>query len=440
MIQKPGFSLSRRSFLKAGGASILAAPVIIPSTVLGQASPGNKLTLGCIGVGSQGQGNMGGFLGQDDVRIVSVCDVDATKAEEAKRKVDAHYGNSDCKIYRDYRDVAARNDIDVVSIATPDHWHALTAIACAKAGKDIYCEKPVSHNLQEGRAMATAVTRHGCIWQTGSWQRSGSDFQAACELVRNGAIGEVRHIEVCLPDGGDGRFVTDRPQPPKSLDYDFYVGPAKWVPYHPDRLHWNWRWWLGFGGGQLMDWIGHHADIAHMGMDYDHTGPIKIEPDVWRVNAASNLYDAPTDYRFTLTYATGVTMTICSGRHRSAAFSKFGGGGTMWVGDDDQAVWVDRGGMRTNPENLAQMTFGGDAFRFKPTRGHVRDFLDCVKSRERPIAHIEAAHRAASLGHLGMIACRLGRTLAWNPESEHFVGDAQAESMLGQACRGEWAS
>ena len=432
---------SRRSFLKCLGASV-AAPYIIPAASLGadgNTAPSNKITVGAIATGGQARGLMSNMIQHPDVRIVAVCDVNRKTVEAAKKWVDDFYGNQDCKMYGDFREIIARKDIDAVIIAPPDHWHAIPCIMAAKAGKDIYCEKPLTHTLEEGRAVVDAVKKGGVIFQVGSMQRSGEQFKKACELVRNGYLGKIHHINVGLPDGGQAEFATDFPEPPDGLDYEFYVGPALWTPYHPKRLDFHWRWWMGFGGGQLMDWIGHHGDIAHMGMGWDNTGPTEIEPTLWEVPKHSNLYDGPVKYAFNCTYAGGVTMTVGSMDDMPDVYKKCGDTGTQWFGEDGQWVYVSRSGLKANPASLLDTAFGGNDFRFRQENNHIWDFIECIKSRKQPIAPVEAGHRSASIGHLGTIACILGQKLKWDPAAERFVGNDMANNMLSRPCRGEWS-
>jgi len=415
-------------------------PYIIPSSVLGRSNgiaPSDKITVGCVGMGGMGRGNMMSFMNEPDSHVLAVCDVDATHLQRAKRQVDDFYGNSDCAAYHDFRELIARNDMDVISLATPDHWHAIVAICAAKAGKDIYGEKPLSHSLLEGRAMCNAVKRYGRIWQTGSWQRSQSNFRFACELVINGRIGEVHSIEVGLPAGPDysgrrsGNTVTS---PPKELDYDFWLGPAPYSPYVPARVHYNWRWNLEYGGGQLMDWVGHHVDIAHWGVGLDYTGPDTVE-GVGEFSE-TGLWNSASKYRINTKYAKGIQMTIAGGHDDIRS-------GTKWIGKDGW-VWVDRGGLDAHPRSLLRETFSPDEIHLLRVENplgherHTRDFLDCVKSRATTLAPSEVAHRSATPGHLGQIAMLLGRKIRFNPETEKIIGDATASRMLGNAMRSPW--
>jgi predicted dehydrogenase len=427
-------ALSRRRFLR--GAALFSAaagfPTLAPSSVFGAAerpSPSNRITVGAIGLGGQGNGNLGGFLGDARCHVVAVADVDRNACENARKRINTHYGNQDCAGYQDFRELVARNDIDVISMATPDHWHAITAIASVRAGKDVYGEKPFSHDLREGRAMVTAVSQYGRVWQTGSWQRSAGDFRAACELVRNGRIGKVHTVEVGLPTGGPGGNApfTD---PPPQLDYDFWCGPAPWAPYSADRTHWNWRWQMDYGGGQLMDWIGHHGDIAQWGLGTEYTGPVEVNP-IYADFPKTGIWDAATRYRIECTYANGVKMILQNSEGQVR-------GGAKWIGDDGW-VWVDRGGFDTYPKSLMKDKIRPDEINLYRSTNHIGNFLDCVKSRRLTITPAEVAHRSASVGHLCVIAISLGRKFRWKPDTEEIIDDPSATALLGRAKRDPWS-
>ena len=431
-------SLTRRQFIKRAANSAVGAlsfPYIIPASVLGRpgtVTPGNRITVGCIGVGWMGTSNMETFLEESDARVIAVCDIDANHLQNAKEMVDKHYENQDCATYHDFRDLIARDDIDVVSLGLPDHWHAIPAIAAANAGKDMYGEKPLSHNLLEGRAMCEAVKRNNRIWQTGSWQRAQSNFRFACELVRNGRIGKIPVVEVGLP-AGHSDFAGTRGQeaftePPEELDYDFWLGPAPYAPYAVARVHKNWRWHLDYGGGQLMDWVGHHLDVAHWGLGLDHTGPIEIAG--YGEYPRKGLWNTATKYRLTTKYANGLTMIIAGG-HPDVR------GGTKWIGEYGW-VWVNRGSIDAHPKSLLNEKFGPDEIHLYHSPGHVREFLDCVKSRCETLTPCETAHRSATPGHLGQIAMLLGRKIRFNPETEEIIDDPTATKMLGRPMRSPW--
>jgi len=429
----------RRGFFKKAAAitaGTIGFPLLVPSSVLGRAKgvpPSEKILLGCIGVGWQGTGNMKDFLEEADCRVVAVCDVDRDHMLNAKRLVDEKYGNQDCATYSDFRELLARTDIDAVSLGLPDHWHAIPAIEAARSGKDIFGEKPFSHDFQSGRAMCDAVKRYKRIWQTGSWQRSERHFRHACELVRNGRIGKIIRGEVGLPDGhsdfGGTKGQDQIKEPPAELDYDFWVGPAPSRPYRVSQIHKNWRWNLDTGGGQLMDWVGHHVDIAHWGMDWDRTGPLEIE-GTGDFPPASNAWNTPTRYHLTTIYPGGIPMIIAGGYDTIR-------GGTKWIGTDGW-VWVNRRGMETHPAELQNEKIGPGEIHLYRTRGHGRNFLDCVRSRQETITPAETAHRSATPGHLGMIAMTLGRKIYFNPQTEEIVNDSTATGLLSRPYRSPW--
>jgi len=418
---------SRRSFLKTAAASA-AAWNIIPARVLGKDAPSNRIAMAMIGVGGMGQGNMSSFLGMKDVIVRMVCDVNTSKTEQAKQKVDKHYGNSDCLVTKDFREVCARGDIDAVMIATPDHWHAYVGTFAARHGKDIYGEKPFTHDLREGRALVRAVEQHGRIWQTGSWQRSSSEMRRAVELVRNGRIGKIARVEVGLPPGGRPRNPIDpHATIPKGLDWDFWLGPAPYRPYQ-GIADWDWRWVLDWGGGQMMDWIGHHADIAQWGLDRDTSGPVTFEG--YAPFEVDGICDSPKTYRFSCRYADGVEMTVADSRQVKS--------GTTWYGENGEWVWVDRGRFdASTPEIRDSRIEPGELRLHSP--GHHRNFIDCVKTRATTLTPAEVAHRSASIGHLGQIAMLTGRKIKWDPVREQILGDVSAEALLGRTPRGPWS-
>jgi len=275
--------LSRRQFLAASTLAVVA-PTFIPARVLGaegQTAPSNRIVIGVAGWGMMGPGNTGAFLGMNDCQVVAACDIDKNHLKQALDRINGHYKNKDCKEYHDYREMIARKDIDAVMLALPDNWHALTAVEAANNKKDIYGEKPLARTIAEQQAIVKAVKHNNRIWQTGSWQRSERNFHKAAEIVRNGLIGKITRVEVGLPSGhtdfagtGKERSVSE---PPPELDYERWIGPAKMEPYIKARVHMNWRWNYNIGGGQLLDWIGHHCDIAHWGLGFDDNGPSEIE-------------------------------------------------------------------------------------------------------------------------------------------------------------------
>jgi predicted dehydrogenase len=431
-------NISRREFIKAASiatAGIAGFPTIVPARVLGRGGavpPSKKIVMAGIGFGMQGIPNMRSFLQKDEVQWVAVCDLDKNHLKQAKDIVDKHYGNAACATSHDFRDLFARGDLDAVSIAVPDQWHAILAVSAAKAGLDIYGEKPLTHSLREGRALCDAVKRYGRVWQTGSWQRSVDNFHRACELVRNGRIGKILRVEVGLPQGHYdfartfGKWAIQ--PPPPELDYDFWVGPAPYSPYCEARVHMNWRWNMDFGGGQLMDWIGHHLDIAHWGMGYDYTGPVTVEGR--GEFPTTGIYNSALRYWVDAKYIDGTPFVIAGGYDEIQS-------GTKWIGEDGW-VWVDRGQFETQPASLAGETVGPNEIKLTKSRDHYQNFLDCVRSRALTIAPCEVAHRSASVGHLGVIAIETGRKIRWDPQTESILFDPDAERLLSRAYRAPW--
>ena len=423
--------VNRRSFLTsaAGAGAALALPTILPASVFGAGAPSNRIVMGAIGIGGMGRGNLQNFLGQPGVQFVAVTDVYKPHRNRAKAAIDKRNGNTDCKAYNDYREMLANHKLDAVSQATPDHWHALTSIACAQAGCDVYGEKPFTHTLREGRALCDTLHRYGRIWQTGSWQRSGGHFRHACELVRNGRIGKVTRVDVGLPRGGGGGKMAPA-NVPAGLDWDFYVGPAPYTPFTGQNWNWNWRWFLDFGGGQLMDWVGHHADIAHWGLGLDRTGPVKVEP----VNVAyptDGLWDAPMTYKCRCTYAGGLELILANSRQVR--------GGATWFGQGGKWIHVNRGRLQASDPKILKERIGPGETRLYHSGDHHANFLDCVRTRRETVAPAETAHRSASIGHLCMIALATGRTIRFDPKTEQILGDDRANALLGNAYRAPWS-
>jgi predicted dehydrogenase len=430
--------MTRREFLKgvaAGSVAVAGFPTIVRASALGKdgaVAASDRIVMAGIGFGMMGFPNMESLLEKPEVQWVAVCDLDDEPLGQARDIVDKKYGNKSCATYKDFRVLYARGDLDAVSIAVPDHWHALLSIAAAKAGLDVYGEKPLSHDLLEGRAMVNAVTRYGRVWQTGSWQRSVAQFHQAAELVRNGRLGKVHRIEVGLPEGHfdfKGTFGQETMGPPPAgFDYDFWLGPAPYAAYCPARVHMNWRWNLDYGGGQLLDWIGHHLDIAHWGMGWDYTGPVALEGT--GEYPTTGIYNSPMRYYATATYADGTPVIIAGGHDEIRA-------GTKWLGERGW-IWVNRDGIEAEPASLLRERIGPGEIHLIRSRDHYRNFIDSVKSRAPTIAPIEIAHRSASVGHLACIAIQTGRKIKWDPATEKIIGNPDAERLLGRAYRAPW--
>jgi len=429
--------LTRRHFIKQTmglAAASVGFPYVIASSALGKAgtvAPSNRIVMGAIGVGSMGTGDMKGFLRRKEVQMVAVCDVDKKYRDRAKSIVDKKYQNTDCKAYLDFRELIARGDLDAICTATPDHWHAIIAIAAVEAGLDVHAQKPLARTIRESRAIVEAVKTYGVVWQTGSQQRSERNFRRACELVRNGRIGKVYRVEVGLPDGFDTGIkpVLDVP---KELDWDFWLGPAPWRPYMDfgqGGCHWHWRWIMDYSGGQLTDWAGHHIDIANWGLDLERTGPVEISGK--GVYPTEGLYDVPIAYKFTCRYANGIEMVVANDSQQPK------GRGAVWYGDKGW-IQVNRGKFDAEPKSVLDSVIGPDEIHLYHSDDHKGNFLDCVRSRAETVAPPEVAHRAISVGLLGEIAMLTGRTLKWDPEKEIFINDDEANRLLSRPMRSPW--
>ncbi len=444
-------TITRRSFLGQTAIGAAAAPLILSSTGLqGQEkpAPSERITLGVIGTGNQGFNDMRGFLGDPRVQIVAVCDVNKESAgywngkvggrEPGRKLVEDHYAESKksgtykgCDAYEDFRDLLGRKDIDAVLICTPDHWHAIPTIMAAKAGKDIYCQKPLSLTIAEGRAMSDAVKKYNRVFQTGSQQRSDPKFRYACELVRNGRIGKLHTVRCGLPGGqADYGKTGDRKKPepvPEGFNYDFWLGPAPKAEYAPARCHVNFRWIYDYSGGQVTDWGGHHPDCAQWGMGTELTGPTEIRA-AKGVFPKDDLWDTATEFYFEAHYANGLKLII-SNKER---------GGVTWEGTEG-TVMANRGFIDANPKKILDSEIGPNEIHLYESNNHYRNFIDCVLSRKPTAAPVEVAHRSITICHLGNIAMRLGReSLKWDPDKELILDDAEASKMLSREYRAPW--
>jgi len=438
----PHRPIDRREFLKGAGAAAL-----LPYAAWGKSArtaPSNRITIGVIGWGMIGPDNTRAFLGYDDCQVVAACDLDKHRLQTAVDTINNHYGNKDCKVYHDYRELLARDDVDAMMIAIPDHWHAIVAIAAADRKKDIYGEKPLAKTVAEQQAIVRAVERNNIIWQTGSWQRSLPTFHKAAEIVRNGLIGNVTRVEVGLP-GGHNDFAGNEPTflkkmaalpNPPTTPAQVVPGTPQYEPYIECRVHLNWRWNYDTGGGQLMDWIGHHGDIAHWGLGFDLSGPSEVE-GIGDFPPKNAIWNTATSYRVECTYKKEVTqypvdvaMTIAGGNPEIKS-------GTKWIGTDGW-VWVDRGGFdASNPAWAKMDSLPEDQRKIKlyESSEHRRNFLDCVKSRKPTITPVQVAHHSTIPGHLGLISMLTGRKLQWDVEKEEIVNDAEASALLTRPYR-----
>lgn len=428
--------VNRRELLKVGAAAAVA-PYFVPASSLGKGgkvAPSERIVMGCIGTGGKGRNNLGRFMKMNNVQVVAVCDVDAKHRQMAQQMVQKHSGKEDCAAYNDFRELVQRKDIDTVSVATPDHWHALTSIAALEAGKDVYCEKPLANSIAEGRAICDAAEKNNRILQTGSHERSTDSIRFACELVRNGRIGQVKRVRIQMPcDQNHHKQVmatTDVPptQPvPEWFDYDFWLGHTAKVPYTPKRCHFWWRFILAYGGGEMTDRGAHIIDIAQLGLGMDDTGPVEIAAK--GSASKTSLYDAFMDYEFTNTYANGVQLI---GENRGPRGLKFEGTeGSIFV-------HIHGGKLEADPASLLQEKIGSDEVTLGRSPGHHQNFIECVRTRKAPFATAEIGHRTATICHLNNIAMKLGRKLAWDPDKEEIKNDPEANALLAPKMREPW--
>jgi len=429
-LRKP--TMTRRAFLNAamGAAAASSFPYIVPARALGlegHVSPSNRIAVGCIGNGPQGNGVMGNFLRNENARVVAVCDVNAQRREAAQNIVNGHYGDHGCAAYGDFRVLLARDDIDAVLIATPDHWHVPHAVAAAHAGKDMYVEKPLMLSLSQGQALRDAIHRHGRVFQYGTQQRSSQEFRLACELVRNRRIGELKTIKVGSPASRESENLAPAPVP-EWLDYDMWLGPAPWAPFADNRIV-NHYWWhnTDYALGFVAGWGIHHVDIAQWGNGSDSTGPVEVEGT--GVFPRDGFCDCATRWNVIMRYDNGVVLDYtdeAQNRH-----------GIRFEGTEGW-VHVARGVIETEPKSLVQTKFGGNDIRLYESRNHVGNFLDCVRSRRETVCPIDVTVRSDMICHLSDIAMRLRRRLRWNPAMERFENDAEANRMLVRAMRAPW--
>jgi predicted dehydrogenase len=427
---------SRRDFVKKSASAVVGAfvlPNIIPSAAMGtggKTPPSDRLVMGLIGAGSQGNSDMRDLMRlKDQVRFVSLCDVDAVRLAATKDIVDKTNKSKDCRTYGDYREFMAKETLDAVLIALPDHWHGIIYTEAANKKWDVYGEKPICRTIRDGQVIVSAVKKNNIIWQTGSWQRSEDNFHKGAELVRNGRVGKIKRIEVGLPDGGRGIGTPPIQEVPKGLDWEMWLGPALKVPYR-GVCHWNWRWMLDYSGGQLTDWAGHHIDIANWGADLEHTGPVEIEGK--GVYPQEGIYNAPVEYDFLCKYENGIEMRVANASRYPM------GMGTTWYGDLGW-IHVDRGGriVASDPKILDEV-IGENEIHLYKSDNHYQNFVDSVHSRKAAIAPIEPAYRAISVGLLGEIAMTTGQKIQWDPVREEIIGNPAANHLLSRPYRKPW--
>lgn len=423
---------SRRSFLQTGlvAGTAAMASTLRPGTLFGQETPSSepseRVRFVAIGTGGKGRNNIQSLLRYPDAELVGFADVDAAHRDQTLQVVQEATGKSDIQAVNDYRKLLDRDDVDAVVVSTPDHWHALAAVHALQAGKDVYCEKPLTNSVGEGRKVCEAVAANNRVLQTGSHERSNPRVRRASELVQAGLLGKIREVRINMPteQAHHQKVATfgaapEPTMPPGELDYDRWLGPAPCVPYIADRVHFWWRFVLSYGGGEMTDRGAHIIDIAQMALGLDDTGPVRFMAIGNR--ADSELYDAFMDYVFVNEYANGLRVVGVDDGPR----------GLKFIGDDGWLmVHVHGGELEASDPQILEHEGSVDEGPLGRTESHHRNFLDAVKSRQQPHAPAEAGHRTASICHINNIAMRLGRPLNWDPQAERFVDDEEANALL----------
>ncbi|MCX7819276.1 MAG: Gfo/Idh/MocA family oxidoreductase [Kiritimatiellae bacterium] len=450
---------TRRTFLRRTVA--VTAPLIVPASVLGRGrpAPSERIHLACIGFGTIAHTTGRQFLHNEKVQVVAVCDVNRLSGhygyqgeleggrDYGRRLVNEHYAKQAgrdpattnyCRVTADFREILADPSVDAVNISTPDHWHSIIAVEAARAGKHIYCQKPLALTVGEGRAIVNAVSAAGVTFQTGSQQRSSVHFRKACELVRNGVIGKVRVARVSLPGGHkdwSGLAQRQAPEPvPEGLDWNMWLGPAPEREYRPALHPLNWRHNYDYSGGMVTDFGAHHFDIVQWALDMDASGPIRFHSGRAEFPPPDALYNTATSFAFEADYANGTRMIV------EVADPKSGVGGVRFEGEDGRWIYCSRGVLESHPEELRRTPLGDSAVRLYESNDHEANFIDCIYSGRPTICPAEVGHRSITIAHLGNILLRLRRTeLKWDPVREQIIGDSEASAMLSRPMRAPWS-
>jgi predicted dehydrogenase len=430
--------ISRRQFIQRT-AAVVAIPTIIPASALGrngQKPPSERITIGMIGVGYQARGHLNLLVRHPDVKVLAVCDVDTTRRENAKKIADEWYSADTtigaykgCDAYNNYEDIIARKDIDAVLIGTPDHWHVIPAVEAMKSGKDVYCEKPLTLTIAEAKLMIDTTRKHNRVLQTGSQQRSSREFRVACTAVRNGRIGKVQQVFVSVGSSSKPCDLPEEAMEP-GLDWDRWLGQAPMRPYNsilsPRGIHNhfpNWRNYREYSGGMMTDWGAHHFDIAQWGLGMDESGPVEIIPPE----------DPKAETGLKYIYENGVE--VIHGGHKDPDGEQRGG--VHFVGDKG-IVYVDRGQLKSWPPEIVTEKFGDSEKKLYESDNHHQDWIDCMRSRKRPICDVEVGARSVTVCHLGNLAYWNHRKLKWDPKKWEFVGDKEANKWKDRERRGPW--
>jgi predicted dehydrogenase len=438
-------SFTRRSFMtRAAGmaAGAIAAPMAIPSSILGnavRAAPSDRIAMGWIGTGDRGTAVMGEFIGNKDVQFVAACDVKKWRLDEAKRRIDRIHGGDSCATFKDFRELVVRKDIDAVLVSSCDHWHVLHSLAAVRSGKDVYCEKPLGLCMAEVGALREAVHRHKRVFQFGTQQRSDPKFRLACELALNEKIGKLHTINVWSPPSSTGGPTNVVP-PPEGLDYDFWLGQAPFKPHTQDRTTNQWWWFISdYALGFIAGWGIHPIDIAAWGAGAKIDCPVEIEGT--GEFPKEGVCDTATNWRIAMKFESGLVLNFTgwpTKEEYTKRYPKIESHGTAFEGSDGW-VHVHRGILNSSPENIVGAKIGDGDIHLTQSPGHARDFLDSVKSRQKAICDIEETVRSETLCQISEIAIRLGRKVKWDPRTETFPGDAEANKKLSRPMRAPWS-
>lgn len=429
---------SRRQFLRTSAA--FTASTTLPKWFLEETvqaatkPPGPNDRPGIVLIGCGGRGRGVAREAAQHGQILAVCDVDDANLAMAQKLW------PEARLYKDFRKALDRDDLHIVVNGTPDHWHTFVNLAAARAGKDIYSEKPLTLTVDEGKRLVKVIRETSRVLQTGSQQRSDKNFRLACELVRNGRIGKLRHVNVWLPHGRrEGPF--EKTPAPAGLDWDMWLGQTPKTDYVKEKCHVTFRYFWEFSGGTMTDWGAHHHDITLWGMGCERSGPVSIEGQSL-VPMIPGGFTAASEYAVLYTYANGVTQltrsTHGNGWNGSVTDQTAQQHGVRFEGSEGW-IFVTRGKIEASQPDLLTTPLPASAKRLYPSDNHMKNFFDCVRSRQQPICDVEIGHRSASVCHLGVIAMRLGRALKWNPEREQFVGDQEANAWLAREQRKSWS-
>jgi predicted dehydrogenase len=404
----------------------------------------DKIRFGLVGCGGMGRGDVGRFIGRPDCQLVALCDADAKRLAEAVNqfKEPAKKGGIDeIATHKDFRDLIARKDLDFVIVGTPDHWHTLPSLAAMKSGKDVYCEKPLTLFIEEGKALVKTSKATGRILQTGSQQRSeGKQWHLGCELVRNGRIGKVKQVTTFIGSNPKGGPFPVKPVP-EGLDYDLWLGPTPKVEYCEKNCHYEFRWWYQWSGGKQTDWGAHMNDICQWGLGMDGSGPVSISATGEAPSTDPFSYNCHPSFKLNYVYANGVPVTCTNERGNAPGHEKFKANeGVRFDGEDGKWIFISRSEIMASDEKLIKEPLGQDATRLEVSTNHGGNFIDCIKSRKQPICNVEVGHRSVSVCHLGNIALRSGLKLTWNPAEEKFTGAnaEEANKWLSRPYRAPW--